>query len=65
MRVIIEIDQELLRKAQELSGIQSVESLLHRALLEFIGSRERPDLRELRGAGLLDENYDHKELRGG
>ena len=65
MRVNIEIDQELLRKAQELSGIQSVDSLVHQALLEFAASRERPDLRVLRGAGLLDENYDHKELRGG
>jgi len=59
----IEIDQKLLNQAKLRSGIKATDAVVQQALLEFIDSRKPPDLRELRGSNLLDEQYDHKAAR--
>ena len=63
MRTNIELDSDLVREAQELGGIKTKRAALHQALLEFVAHRKRRDLRHLKGAELLDPNYDHKALR--
>lgn len=63
MRTNIELDQKLVREAQQLSRIKTKKALVHQALLEFVSNRKRLDLRELRGSNLIDEDYDHKAMR--
>ncbi len=63
MRTNIELDQDLVQEAQQLSRIKTKRALVHQALLEFVANRKRLDLRELEGSNLLDMEYDHKVLR--
>ena len=63
MRTNIELDQDLVQEAQQLSQIKTKRALVHQALLEFVANRKRLDLRELEGSKLLDLEYDHKALR--
>ena len=63
MRTNIELDQNLVQEAQQLSRIKTKRALVHQALLEFVANRKRLDLRELEGSNLLDADYDHKALR--
>ena len=65
MRTNIELDQNLVQEAQQLSRIKTKRALVHQALLEFVANRKRLDLRELEGSNLLDPDYDHKALRQG
>ena len=64
VRTNIELDSDLVREAQELGGIKTKRAVVHQALLEFVAHRKRLDLRHLKGAELLDPDYDHKVLRG-
>jgi len=59
----IQIDQKLLEEAKLLSGVEATDAVVQQALFEFIDSRKPPDLRDLRGGNLLDEQYDHKAAR--
>ena len=63
MRTSIELDAELVREAQALSGIRTRRELIDRALREFVNNLKRLDLRELEGLDLLDPEYDHKGTR--
>ena len=63
MRTNIEIDQDLVREAQQLSKIKTKKALVHQALLEFVSNRKRLDLRELEGSNLIDDDYDYKAMR--
>ena len=65
MRTNIVLNDELVREAQALSQIRTKRELIETALKEFVAHRKRLDLRELRGAGLLDDSYDYKQTRGG
>ena len=65
MRTNIELDDDLLREAQALSGISTKRAVVHQALREFVAHRKRLDLRDLEGSDLLDPDYDHKALRTG
>ena len=63
MRTNIELDQDLVQEAQQLSQIKTKRALVHQALLEFVANRKRLDLRAHEGSNLLDLEYDHKALR--
>ncbi len=63
MRTNIELDSDLIREAQELGGIKTKQAVVHQALLEFVAHRKRLDVRHLKGAELLDPDYDHKAAR--
>ena len=63
MRTNIELDQKLVREAPRLSRSKTKRALVHPALLEFVASRKRLDIRELKGSNLIDEDYDYKALR--
>ncbi len=59
MRVEVVLDDELLRKAQELTGIRTVEGVITKALKLLVRVCEQQGLRRLRGKveweGDLDE----------
>ena len=63
MRTNIELDDDLVREAQALSGISTKRAVVHQALREFVANRKRLDLRDLEGSDLLDPDYDHKAPR--
>jgi len=63
VRTNVELDQGLVKEAQELAGIKTKRAVIHQALLEFVAHRKRLDLRELEGSDLLDPDYDHKASR--
>ena len=63
MRTNIELDQDLVREAQQLSRIKTKRAVVHQALVEFVANRKRLDVRDLKGSGLLDPDYDHKAFR--
>lgn len=65
MRTNIVMDDDLVKEAMTLTGIHTKRELVEQALREFVAFRKRLDVRELRGAGLIDPAYDYKRLRDG
>lgn len=65
MRTNIVLDDQLVQEAMSLAGLRTKRELVEQALREFVAVRKRLDLRELKGMGLIDEDYDHKRLRAG
>jgi Arc/MetJ family transcription regulator len=63
MRTNIVLNDDLVEEAQALSQIKTKRELIDTALREFVANRKRLDLRDLRGADLLDEDYDYKQTR--
>jgi Arc/MetJ family transcription regulator len=63
MRTNIVLDDKLVAEAQALSQIKTKRELIDTALREFVEHRKRLDIRELKGALLLDDDYDYKEMR--
>jgi len=59
MRTNIVLDDKLIERAQELSGIKTKREVVHEALRTYIQLREQAEVRGLRGklkwAGNLDE----------
>ena len=65
MRTNIVLNDELVKKAFKHSSARTKKDLVHEALEELIASRQRRDLRELRGKIAFARGYDHKKLRKG
>ena len=65
MRTNIVLNDELVRKAFQYSSARTKKELVHEALEELISSRQRRDLRDLRGKISFAKGYDHKKLRKG
>jgi Arc/MetJ family transcription regulator len=63
MRTNIDLDEELLKKAFEVSEARTKKDLVHEALAEYIAMKSRKDLRDLAGRVELSEDYDYKALR--
>ena len=64
MRTNIVLDDALVQEAQKLSNIKTKRELIEKALREFVANRKKLDLRALKGAKLLSEDYDYKQSRG-
>ena len=65
MRTNIVLDDELIKQAFRHSSARTKKELVHEALEELISSRQRRDLRDLRGKISFAKGYDHKKLRKG
>ncbi len=65
MRTNIDLDDSLLEKAMQVSGLTTKKDIVNRALAEFVENHSRKDLRELRGKIELNHNYDYKAYREG
>ncbi len=63
MRTNIDLDDQLVAEAQELTGITTKKGVVHEALRVLIEVRRRRDLRELAGKVRLAPGYDHKAHR--
>lgn len=63
MRTNIVFDEKLLKEAFKYSKARTKRELVHEALREFIESRKRLDLRELKGKIKFYEKYDYKRMR--
>lgn len=64
-RTNIVLDEGLVEEAMRYAGVGTKRELVDLALREFVESRKRRDLRELRGRVRLRPGYDHKRLREG
>jgi len=65
MRTNIVLNDELVKKAFKHSSARTKKELVHEALEELISTRQRRDLRDLRGKISFAAGYDHKKLRKG
>lgn len=63
MRTNIVLDDSLVQEAMTLSHIKTKRELVEQSLREFVAFRKRLDIRELKGAGLIADEYDYKDLR--
>ncbi len=63
MRTNIVLEDKLVEEAFRYSNAKTKKELIHEALREFIASRKKLDLRELRGKIVFREGYDYKKLR--
>ncbi len=64
MRTNIVIDDELMEEAFKMSGgVSTKKELVELALREFVDTRKRRDLRELRGRVAFADGYDYKSMR--
>ena len=63
MRTSLELDNELVTQALNLTGISNKHELINFALKELIQNRQKKDLFQLSGQIELDKNYDHKAAR--
>ncbi len=59
----LQIDQSLLEQAKSLAGLPTKRETVNEALKEFIQSRLRRQLLQLRGQIEYYEDYDYKALR--
>ncbi|MGH8611412.1 MAG: type II toxin-antitoxin system VapB family antitoxin [Gammaproteobacteria bacterium] len=65
MRTNIMLDDELVKKAFQYADVKTKRELIDLALRAFVESRQRRDVRELRGKIKLRPGYDHKKRRAG
>jgi Arc/MetJ family transcription regulator len=64
MRVNVVLDDELVNEAFKYSQtISTKRELIETALKEYVDTRKRKNLRELRGRISFNENYDYKAMR--
>ncbi len=65
MRTNIEIDDSLMQKAMDISGLKTKKEVVERAMIEFVANRSRKDLKDLRGKIQFAGDYDYKAMREG
>jgi Arc/MetJ family transcription regulator len=63
MRTNIVLDEALVERARELTGIKTRRKLVDEALRSLIRERERLSLLDLKGKIRFAEGYDHRALR--
>lgn len=63
MRTNIVIDDALMQRAMEISGLKTKKEVVEIAITEFVARRTRKDLKELRGKILFADDYDYKAAR--
>ena len=63
MRTNIDLDDELVAQAQELTGINTKRGVVHEALRVLIASRKRLPLSDLAGKVRFTAGYDYKATR--
>jgi len=63
MRTNIVIDDDMMIKALEVSGLKTKREVVELAILEFVERRTRKDLMELRGKIRFSDDYDYLTMR--
>jgi Arc/MetJ family transcription regulator len=65
MRTAVNISEELITRAIQISGLKTEQEVIETAISEFIAKRTRKDLSELKGKIKFAPDYDYKALRAG
>ncbi len=65
MRTNIVLDEALVKEGLKLGRVTTMRELVDIALHEFVENRKRLNLRDLKGAGGLRDDYDYKAMRAG
>lgn len=64
MKTLIEIDDDVLKKAMKISGARTKKEIVNRALEELVKAGLREQLKEMAGTGAVDLGLDElKKLR--
>ncbi len=63
MRTNIDLDEELVREALQVSGAKTKKELVNLALREFLENRRRLSLLDLEGRIEFAEGYNYKDMR--
>ena len=63
MRTNVVLDDELLNEAIRLSGAKTKKEVISFALREFVATRKRCNLLELKGKIKFQNDYDYKAMR--
>ena len=63
MRTNIVLDNEIIEEAFKYSKSKTKKDLIKEALIEFVESKRRKNLLELRGKIKFSKNYDYKKYR--
>ena len=63
MATNLTIDDSLLSRALEISGLRTKKDTVNLALKEFIQKRQQQEITELFGSIDYADNYDYKKLR--
>ncbi len=63
MRTNIVLDNDIVEEAFKYSKSKTKKDLIKEALIEFVESKKRKNLLELRGKIKFSENYDYKKYR--
>lgn len=63
MRTNIELDDNLVKEAQRLTGIATKKGVVQEALRVLVQTRKRKSLRDLRGKIEFAPGYDYKAMR--
>ena len=63
MRTNIVLDDELVAKAMELSGINTKRQIVNAALEEYVAARSRLNLMDIMGTIRFSDDYDYKKTR--
>ena len=63
MKIEIELDDDLLAEAMQVSGITDLEELIREALKALAANRRRKSLLDLEGKIQFAPGYDYKSLR--
>lgn len=63
MRTNIVLDDQLVQEALKLTGLKTKRELILQALKEMVENRKRLNLRDLKGSGGLNPDYNYKALR--
>ena len=63
MRTTIVLDDGLVNEAFKLSSAKTKRDLIYQALQEFVESRKRLNLMDLKGQIEFEEGYDYKAMR--
>ena len=65
MRTNIVIDDDLIEKAREVTGLPTMRAIVHEALRSLVESRSRESLLDLKGKIRFAPDYDYKAMRSG
>ncbi len=65
MRTNVVLDDDLINEAIRLSGVKTKKDVINSALQEFVATRKRANLLDLKGKIEFQDNYDYKALREG
>ncbi|SHH48184.1 antitoxin of type II TA system, VapB [Thermosipho atlanticus DSM 15807] len=63
MRTNIVIDDALIEEAMKLSNLKTKKEVVNLALKEFVQTRKRKNLKDLKGKIEFADDYDYKKMR--